>query len=963
LSIATLPKKSPWTGVRANTVLAILAVASILALPAGASAEGVVIDNGTVQLGVNQTGELNVFGTPSAQGTNYVGLRLMSTNNDSTSPGCLCEGWGVADPATGTTGYADIAEGTANVNLDLFNATPQTAASTVTINDGSDQPALQVTHDFHPTGKTPYAYEVEVTVKNVGQTALDPVYRRVMDWDIEPTAFNEYVTITGNQSTGLISDSDNGFASADPLSPQGLIDQSGFFIDDGPTDHGAVFDFQLHHLNPGNATTFEFYYGAAPGQVTAQHAVSAVDGEVWSLAKPTTPDGLSLGEPNTFLWAFHGVGGDAATQHYASLGDSVAAGEGIGYGWQWDNAKHQWTGGVHDGTWEPAGSDGSPGTGCHRTVQAYGNVVALTLSARLFHFACTGWSGADVLEHLGSTKNSAGENAYAAANPQKVSVTVGADDVKFSDFVKSCYALNPFSSCVNSGNEAKADTLLATEKSNLEALLSHLSLGVGGNPAPLVAVTDYYSPFGIDRSCADYHVLGLGSASLSGGEQAWLGANLARLNANIRKVALRYRNVIYVPLDTVMQGHEWCSSDPWVYGVSIERHDHGSAAPFHPTPSGQIAIAQRMAHAFSTQRSVPAGSSSVAFSDGTRLSYSDVSDPGYAAVIGGSGGSIGAMSSAASEPRRASELSASTFDEDSAEQVFPPCTSFAPTRLFQIASSAQTSSPIQLQVPSADEETLYQVIGDEWQEVPGQSLGGGYVTANVDQLGQFALGEPAPVVTAVATAQVLQGDAPAQVAFSAAGSTVESGSLASYSWSFGDGTGGSGPNPTHLYERAGEYTAVVVVTSDTGARDRAQAVVRIGEEPPSASVRAPEGGEVGVPLTFTGSASSPRGAIVDSEWDFGDGSNAQGQLVPSHTYSSPGRYQVALTVADQDGTLAQASASVAIAPPGSAASPAAQGVSAGAGQPQHRRHHCKKKHVRKHGKCVKRKHRHHRHRR
>ena len=945
-----------------------LVVAGVLGLPTGAAAEGVVIDNGTVQLGVNETGELNVAGATSAGGTGYVGLRLMSTNNDSTSPGCLCEGWGVADPATGVSGYADIATGTANINRESFSGTAQTAVSTVTVNDESDQPVLQVVHDFHPTGDTPFAYEIEVTVKNLSQSAVDPVYRRVMDWDIEPTAFNEYVTIAGNQSTGLIADSDNGFASADPLTAQGAIDQTGFFVDDGPTDHGAVFDFQLPHLDPGQETTFEFYYGAAPDQATAQQAISAVDGEIWSLAKPSSTDGLTLGEPNTFLWAFRGVGGGSATQRYVSLGDSVAAGEGIGYGWQWDASTQKWVDGVDGGSWESAGPDGSPGVGCHRTTQAYGNLVALALNATLYHFGCTGWSAKDVLDHLASTKNSAGENAYAAAHPQKVSLTVGADDVEFSKFVISCYALNPFSSCVNSGNDAKADALLTTQKNDLEALLSKLSTGVDSAPPPLVAVTDYYSPFGVDRSCSDYHVVGLGSASLSGAEQAWLGANLARLNANIHKVARHYRNVVFVPLDGIMDGHEWCSNDPWVYGPSIERSDHGSAAPFHPTPKGQAAIAGRVAKALSTQRSVPAGSSTVAFSDGTRLSYSDVSDPGYAAVIRAEGGSVAPAGTAAT-----AEAGPAPAGDEVETETLPPCRGFAPTRFFQIASSAETSAPIELQVPSPDQQTLYQAIEGEWREVPSQSYGGGYVTATIEQFGQFALGTPTPNVTAVAAAQSLQTDAPAEVVFSADGSSVESGSLVGYAWDFGDGSRGSGPSPHHVYERAGDYTATLTVTSDAGAEDRAQVALSIDERQPDVSVEVPATGEVGIPLTLAGSASSPRGSIVQSAWDFGDETGVQDQLSPRHTYSLPGTYQLSFTAIDQDGTPAQAKATVAIAAAGaggapfvpSSPSPSPSGsavtLQPQASTPPRPRRHWRRGKIRRHGKCTKAKGR-HRHR-
>lgn len=960
---------------RLFTIGAVLCVGLIC--PAAACAEGAIIDNGTVQLGVNDRGDLNVEGPPSAAGTGFVGLRLMSTNYDSTSPGCLCEGWGLADPATGTTGYADEAIGTANLNDISFTHTSDSAVSEVTLYDAADNPSMLVKHSFAPAAATPFAYDVTLTVTNVGDVGLDPVYRRAMDWDIEPTAFYEYVTINGNQSTSLIADSDNGFASPDPLQPQEQIDASGFFIDDGPNDHGAVFDFQLPHLAPGDSTTIHFFYGATPSALQSEAAVSDLNAEVWSIAKPGTPEGLEFGEPNTFFWGFRGVGGAPATQHYVSLGDSVAAGEGIGYGWNWNSSSRQWEGGDSPGSWEPAGDDGSPGENCHRTVDAYGNLVATALNAKLFHFACTGWSAVDVLNGLLTNKDSGGGLAYADAAPQKVSLTVGADDVKFSDFVKDCYSGNPFHSCDTDENQAKADLLLAEEKDNLEALLEYLR-DASGNP-PLIAVTDYYSPFGVDRSCADYHVWHAGFFSLSGAEQSWLGANLAQLNANIRKVAREFPNVVYVPIDTIMQGHEWCSSDPWVYGPSIIWHDRGSdSAPFHPTPEGQTAIAEKVAAALAPERSVPFGDSTLAFGDGTRLSYTDVTDPGYAAILRRHGG--GGVTTASAR-KRALAVPAAASDAD---PLAPPPSSFVPYDFFQVASSAVTNSPIELWVPEDHPGlVLYEQANGAWQPVEEQENTGIYLIARLAHLGEFALGEPAPVVTAKAEATPLKAQAPAEIHFSASGSEVEEGSLVEYRWDFGDGHTGSGVEPSHVYELSGSYAAKVTVVSDVGAEATAEVEVQIDEVPPQVQLEVPATGEVGVPVALHAAVSSSS-PIIEHLWDFGDETESEAPGSTNHVFTAPGEYQVAYSVIDGDGTPATATAPIQIFPLGGApkeekedggggggggspASPSAPQAPAPTSQsaaapPPAVNKRCRKAQVRRHGKCVKKKKKRRRHR-
>ena len=62
---------------------------------------------------------------------------------------------------------------------------------------------------------------------------------------------------------------------------------------------------------------------------------------------------------------------------------------------------------------------------------------------------------------------------------------------------------------------------------------------------------------------------------------------------------------------------------------------------------------------------------------------------------------------------------------------------------------------------------------------------------------------------AKASADVLQGSAPLTVAFSAAGDLTQH-------WDFGDGTTSDESNPTHIYEKLGQYTATLQVTDAEG---------------------------------------------------------------------------------------------------------------------------------------------------
>jgi uncharacterized repeat protein (TIGR01451 family) len=269
---------------------------------------GVCIDNGTVLLAVNPEGHLNVTdanGSPAGPGD--AGLHFIPTGNDATSPGCLCEGWGAADAGSGVSGYANVSSdgGANNMTLESFTTTPSTAVSVVNI-----QNTLRVTHDYHPAAGVPNLYEATVTIQNVTAGSLSDIrYRRVMDWDIEPTAFSEFVTIEGGNAANLQFDSNDGFASANPLSTRSNLGSTGDFTDVGPSDHGALFDFGFGALAAEQSVTFRIFYGATPTETAALEAINAVDAEVYSLGQPSTPDGPTLGTPNTFVFAFRNVGG------------------------------------------------------------------------------------------------------------------------------------------------------------------------------------------------------------------------------------------------------------------------------------------------------------------------------------------------------------------------------------------------------------------------------------------------------------------------------------------------------------------------------------------------------------------------------------------------------------------------------------------------------------------------------
>jgi hypothetical protein len=342
-------------------------VALLALLPAQALAvEKWRMNNGTVELGVNQQANLNVYDIdkdnqppePCAPGdpcpNDYAGLRFLQdglpgVGNDATATKA-CEGWGVAEANTGSSGYANFCDdppsgappySPVNVNVQSFITTPTTAVSTVLVRSGDGSagasPLLQVTHDFHPIlDTTPNLYEVTVTVKNVSDHTIKPLYRRVVDWNIEPDTFAEGLFMS-SFSQYLTRMSNDGYASANPLclapqppdpepdpcpsrpyadpvgncgSPPGPcvepyreIDVAGSISAvDPPSDQGTLFDFSLPTLIVGADVKFHLYLGAASSKANADSAVSAVHADSYALATPQANP--SEGTPNTFIMAF-----------------------------------------------------------------------------------------------------------------------------------------------------------------------------------------------------------------------------------------------------------------------------------------------------------------------------------------------------------------------------------------------------------------------------------------------------------------------------------------------------------------------------------------------------------------------------------------------------------------------------------------------------------------------------------
>lgn len=169
--------------------------------------------------------------------------------------------------------------------------------------------------------------------------------------------------------------------------------------------------------------------------------------------------------------------------------------------------------------------------------------------------------------------------------------------------------------------------------------------------------------------------------------------------------------------------------------------------------------------------------------------------------------------------------------------------------------------------------------------------------------------------SAVFTLEPTSGPSPLTVTLDASASSDPDGSIASYSWDFGDQTaGGSGVRVDHVYSAAGSYTIALTVTDNRGATASATHGVTVTTNSPPVA-RFTLDPETGVaPLVIRADAaesSDPDGSIAQYAWDFADGGTATGVAV-EHTYAEPGEFRVRLTVTDEQGATGSAEQAVLV---------------------------------------------------
>lgn len=106
---------------------------------------------------------------------------------------------------------------------------------------------------------------------------------------------------------------------------------------------------------------------------------------------------------------------------------------------------------------------------------------------------------------------------------------------------------------------------------------------------------------------------------------------------------------------------------------------------------------------------------------------------------------------------------------------------------------------------------------------------------------------------------------------------------------------------------SGNYTVAMDVTDKDGATTRITRSIHVGNEAPTGHAGGPYVAANGRPMQVLGTiddASPADLAHLDVSWNFGDGTEPQSGLSPTHTYAAgvaPGRKNITMTITDPDG--------------------------------------------------------------
>ncbi|MCF8460719.1 MAG: PKD domain-containing protein [Flavobacteriales bacterium] len=131
-------------------------------------------------------------------------------------------------------------------------------------------------------------------------------------------------------------------------------------------------------------------------------------------------------------------------------------------------------------------------------------------------------------------------------------------------------------------------------------------------------------------------------------------------------------------------------------------------------------------------------------------------------------------------------------------------------------------------------------------------------------------------------------------------SSIQSGTIASTHWDFGDGNTSNTVSPTNTYVNAGVYNVILYMESDLGCATDTTFQVEAYPNPVAGLQWQNQCDGAAITFTETTAVAAP-GQLLASDWNMGDGTILNDTQVPNHLYAGFGDYSVQLSVETQHG--------------------------------------------------------------
>ncbi|KQX66009.1 SGNH/GDSL hydrolase family protein [Angustibacter sp. Root456] len=275
----------------------------------------------------------------------------------------------------------------------------------------------------------------------------------------------------------------------------------------------------------------------------------------------------------------------AVAGRYVAMGDSFSSGEGAGaYDPPTDRDDRGFADWMDSHLWWPGDREPKYHNGCHRSGNAYGEIVAGSndFAGGSSFVACSGAEIHELTEPNGGQSDEAAQEDALGDDTSLVTFSIGGNDMGFADILSDC-VLDGLT-CEDK-NEATFQQRLVAKKRELEDTYRRIRQKA---PNARIIVVGYPRLFPADPSNSYRNLL-------FADDQRWMNAKADELDEMLRAAARDSgANVEFVDPRGAFAGHGIGSADPWFNDLSFQANGFTPVNPgsFHPNAAGQRALAR-----------------------------------------------------------------------------------------------------------------------------------------------------------------------------------------------------------------------------------------------------------------------------------------------------------------------------------------------------------------------------------